>query len=62
MSLSLYLGPHSLDAGQQEVVMEGEGAANLRDDEPEDGEPPEAVHCADLVIVMMMMMMLMMMT
>ena len=56
MSLSLYLGPDSLYAGQEEVVMEGEGAAYLRDNEPEDGEPPEAVHSADLVLVMMMMM------
>ena len=40
--------------------MESEGAANLRDNEPEDGEPPEAVHCADLVIVMIRIMMMMM--
>ena len=56
---ALYLGPDSLDAGKQEVVVEGEGAAYLRDNEPEDWEPPEAVHCADLVAVMRVMMMMM---
>ena len=48
ISLSPYLRPDCLDAGQEEVVMEGEGAPNLRRDQPEDGEPPEAVHGADL--------------
>merc|ERR1719232_2080785 len=37
------LRPDCLDAGQEEVVMEGEGAANLRPDQPEDREPPESV-------------------
>ena len=45
---ALYLRPDCLDAGQQEVVMEGEGAAYLRHDQPEDREPPEPVHGADL--------------
>ena len=47
-----YLRPDSLNAGQEEVVMESEGAANLRHNQPENREPPESVHCAHLIMMM----------
>ena len=42
------LRPDCLDGGEQEVVVEGEGAPDLRPDQPQDREPPEAVHGAHL--------------
>ena len=49
----VYLRPDCLDAGEEQVVMEGEGAAYLRYNQPEDREPPESVHCAHLIMIIM---------
>ena len=42
------LGSDGLDDAKDQVVVEGEGAEHLGQDEPDPGEPPEPVGCAHL--------------
>ena len=55
------LRPDCLDAGEEQVVMEGEGAAYLRHNQPQDREPPEPMHRAHLMIMIMTMMIIVIM-